>query len=74
ISQKGKSFTTTFDGTRSIKMEHGEHIIIRKSFYPLLTINRHNETTDWVHGNGKLIEMSGNYTFWNQSTHSTSAN
>eukprot|EP01133_Synstelium_polycarpum_P006766 gene6766-7863_t len=74
ISQKGKSFATTFDGTKTIKMEQGEHILIRKSLYPLLTINKTNETTDWVHGNGKLKEMSERSSFWNQNVHTTSAN
>eukprot|EP01132_Coremiostelium_polycephalum_P010930 gene10930-13387_t len=75
ISKKGRStFSITLDGTRSVKMDHGDYIIIRKSPHPLLTINKTNETTDWVHGNGKLIEMSEKSSNWNQSIHTTSAN
>ncbi|KAM9971576.1 hypothetical protein ACTFIW_011558 [Dictyostelium discoideum] len=74
ISQKGRSISATFDGTRSIKIEQSDYIIIRKSKYPLLTINKTNETTDWVHGNGKLIETSEKSSIWNQNVYTTSAN
>ncbi|KYQ91192.1 NAD+ kinase family protein [Tieghemostelium lacteum] len=75
ISQsKGKSISATFDGTKSIKVEQGDYLVIKKSLYPLLTINKTNETTDWVHGNGKLIEMSDKSSIWNQSIYTTSAN
>ncbi|KAK5574998.1 hypothetical protein RB653_010253 [Dictyostelium firmibasis] len=74
ISQKGRSISATFDGTRSIKIEQGDYMVIRKSQYPLLTINKTNETTDWVHGNGKLIEMSEKSSIWNQNVYTTSAN
>ncbi|EGC34248.1 hypothetical protein DICPUDRAFT_18795, partial [Dictyostelium purpureum] len=47
ISQKGRSISATFDGTRSVKIEQGDYLVIRKSLHPLLTINKTNETTDW---------------------------
>ncbi|KAF2078113.1 hypothetical protein CYY_000584 [Polysphondylium violaceum] len=74
ISQKGRTISATFDGTRSVKIEQGDYLVIRKSTHPFLTINKINETTDWVHGNGKLVEMSEKSSIWNQSVYTTSAN